>query len=132
MQIIFFEIPGLHCRSPIGFWVQGSSGSNQGKLFRRAPVQIKETEKGNLIRLCGLVVRRGSGGACRSNRRFQILGLYWRPPESGHLWCKSRQLNKTIWCAEVPEELVEKIRFLVEKFDGKVCPPLTHSSNGKR
>ena len=32
-----------------------------------------------------------------SNRHFQALGLYWRSPESGDLWCESRQLTKMGW-----------------------------------
>jgi len=32
-----------------------------------------------------------------SNRLFQLLDLYWRPPESGVLWYKPRQLKTTIW-----------------------------------
>ena len=33
----------------------------------------------------------------RSNRRVQTLDVYWCLPESGNLWCKSRQLKKTIF-----------------------------------
>ena len=29
---------------------------------------------------------------------FQVLALYWRSPEFGDLWCKSRQLKQTICC----------------------------------
>ena len=32
-----------------------------------------------------------------SNRLFQILDVYWRSPESGDVWYKSRQLKKTVW-----------------------------------
>ena len=31
-----------------------------------------------------------------SNRLFEVLDLYWRSPESGGLWYKSRQLKETI------------------------------------
>ena len=31
------------------------------------------------------------------NHLFQVLDLYWRSPESGTVWHKSRQLKRTIW-----------------------------------
>ena len=40
----------------------------------------------------------------RSNYRSQVLDLYWRSPESGGVWYRSRQLRRTIcfpsggWC----------------------------------
>jgi len=38
----------------------------------------------------------------RSNRLLQVVDLYWRSPESGDVWHKSRQLKKTIWWWQVP------------------------------
>ena len=32
-----------------------------------------------------------------SNRLLGVLDVYWRSPESGDLWYKSRQLKKMVW-----------------------------------
>ena len=39
-----------------------------------------------------------------SNRLFQLLGVYWRPSESGDMWYNSTQLKNTIWCVAAAEE----------------------------
>jgi len=66
--------------------------------IRRIAVQVKAIETDDLIhegrraelRLRTARVKVGS------NRLFQALDLYWLWPKSGDLWCKSRQLEKTI------------------------------------
>ena len=39
-----------------------------------------------------------------SNRLFEVLDVYWRSPESGGLWYKSRRLKKTICSLSEGEE----------------------------
>ena len=62
-------------------WLQGHLGSHRGLI----PLELAD-----------VALARQSLPVPGSNRRFQVLCLYWSSPESGALWCKPKQLKRTI------------------------------------